>query len=338
MVAVGAITLVALEFGFRFARDLVRGSPSIARIENIDDDELGWALNPDRKTVSKINACNEAVVRKAPAGKYLLKAAPPAASGGLRVLFLGDSFTQGTETSTDGLYFEVFEKIGAGRYAVSAAGIGGFNTAQEYRLLEKVLPVAAPKIVFWQLSSNDISENVHAGTDISTVQKPRLYYDPASDSFAIRNPAWWPLQHSELAKYLYGELMKIERGHPFGLNKMIGWVAPLPAAPASEVTRRGLLVMERLLAKAMKAHPEIRFVGFSADGGYDSEYRAVFAGQGAAYITGLAKQVRAASAGQRIDCAPIDSHWNHLGNRVAASALLDYANRAFAAPYGAAAR
>ena len=332
MLAVCLITLVVFELGFRLGRDLIKGSPWIARAENVDDAGLGWALNPDKKLVTKINACNEIVVRKTPAGRYLAKHTPASGANAVPVLFLGDSFTQGTETSTDGMYFEVFEKSGNGRYAVSAAGIGGFSTVQEFRLLEKVYPVVQPKLVFWQLSTNDVGENVHTGTDISTVQRPRLYYDLETDRFAIHNPALWLLQHSELFKYLFGEMVKIQRVRPFGLDTLVKWWSPPPQVPAGEINRRGLQVMERMVAKAVQTYPGTKFAGFGADGGFDAEYRAIFERQGAAYLSGLAGQIRAQAAGRPIDCAPLDTHWNHHGNRVAAAVLLDHANRLLSAP------
>ena len=112
-----------------------RGSPAIARAENIDDDEFGWLLNPAKQRVTKTNACGETVLRGTPPSRYAMKIAQPGTAA-LPVLFIGDSFTQGTEVSSEGLYFEVFEKNSGGRYAASAAGVGGFSTAQEYMLLQ----------------------------------------------------------------------------------------------------------------------------------------------------------------------------------------------------------
>ena len=328
MLAVTLITLTALEYGFRIGRDIVRGSAWISRAENVDDDELGWVLNPQKKLVNKTNACGENVVRRPPISPYLLKLHTGQLRPGLPVLFLGDSITQGTETSSDGLYYEVFEKGGGGRFAVSASGGGGFGTAQEFLLLQKVYPLVKPAIVFWQLSTNDAGENVFTGTDISTVQKPRPYYDPGSDSFTTRNPALWLLQHSELSKYMYGELMKIERSRPFGLSQLTSWLLPGQNLDPAEVTRRGLGVMERLLAKARKAYPDTWFIGFNAFETFDDEYRTVFERQGAAYIPSLAKAMQSSGAGRRLDCAPVDAHWNHEGNRVAAALLLGFVDRA----------
>lgn len=327
-----AITLVTLEFGFRIGRDLIKGSPWSARAENVDDDDLGWALNPEKKRVTKLNACGETVVRNSPAGRHFLKLARVNSSSSLRVLFIGDSFTQGTEVSSDGMYYEWFERLGAGRFAVSAAGMGGFNTVQQYRLLERVYAQAAPKIVFWQLTSNDVGENVYIGTDISSVQKPRLYYDLPTDSFVIRNPSLWLLQHSDLTKYLYGELTKIQRVSPFGLHLLTGWLSPPASLPQDEVVLQGLLVMERMVGKAVRSHPGTMFVGFAVDDMYENEYRAIFERQGAFYYAGMSAQMRDQGEGQRIDCAPVDSHWNHHGNKVAATLLLGAAERLLAKP------
>ena len=117
MLIITLLAILALEFGFRFVRDLAKGSPWIARAENVDDSELGWALNPDKQSTTKTNACGEIVVRGPPASRYLNKV--PRFKDGLPVLFVGNSFTQGTEVSNGALYYDVFEKNAGGRYAVS---------------------------------------------------------------------------------------------------------------------------------------------------------------------------------------------------------------------------
>jgi len=322
------VTLLLLEFGFRFARDALKGSSWIARAENIDDDALGWSLNPQKQPVTKTNACGETVVRGTPASRYLNRV-PAAGRSGTPVLFLGDSFTQGTEVSSGSLYYDVFEQASGGRFAVAAAGAGGFGTAQQYLLMEKVFAAVQPRVVFWQLTSNDVGENVYTGTDISGVQRLRPFYAAGADRFEMRNPSLWLLRHSELAKYVYGELLKIERSRPFGLTRVISWFTPADdPARSARITREGLQVMEKLVAKARRAHPDTIFIGFSVDSSYDEAYRAAFETQGALYFSGLPAQVQKAGAGARLDCAPVDAHWNHAGNRVAGQVLLQLADQA----------
>ena len=322
MLIITLLAILALEFGFRFVRDLAKGSPWIARAENVDDSELGWALNPDKQSTTKTNACGEIVVRGPPASRYLNKV--PRFKDGLPVLFVGDSFTQGTEVSNGALYYDVFEKNAGGRYAVSAAGVGGFSTAQEYVLLNKVFDLMKPRIVFWQMSDNDVAENVYIGTDISTVQEPRTYYDPQHDLFTLRNPAVWILQHSDAAKYLYGELLKVDRSHPFGMQTAITWLTSAGAStPVEQVERRGLEVAGTLIKKAINAHPNIRFIGFSGGLQYDGDYKRLFEQHGGLYVAALATRMRTVSPA-RLDCGPIDFHWNHEGNRIAGELLLQY--------------
>lgn len=322
MLIITLLFLGAVEFGFRFVRDWAKGSPWIARAENVDDPELGWALNPDKKSTTKTNACGETVVRGAPVSRYLNKA--PRFKDGLPVLFVGDSFTQGTEVSSGDLYYDVFEKNGGGHYAVWAAGVGGFSTAQEYLLLNKVFDLVKPRIIIWQMSDNDVAENVYIGTDISTVQKPRTYYDPLRDSFALRNPAVWILQHSEAAKYLYGELMKVDRSHPFGMQSAVVWLTTSDSStPIEQVERRGLEVARTLIKKAINAHPNTLFIGFDSGLQYDRDYQQLVEQQGGLYVSALTARMRKVSPA-RLDCGPIDSHWNRQGNRIAGELLLQY--------------
>lgn len=320
MLIVTALTLTAMEFGFRAARDAIKGSPWIERAENVDDEELGWVLNPAKKRVVKSNACGETVVRDAAASKYLMKV--PRSASGTTVLFLGDSFTQGTEVSTDQLYYSVFEAKSNGRYRVYAAGVGGYGTPQEYLLLKKVVEAANPRVLFWQLTSNDVAENVFHGRDLSTVQKPRPYYDPATSRFTIRNPSTWILQHSELAKYALGELLKIDRRHEFGLYRLLLLGSNVDATEAAQREARGLDVMDRLVGRVVREHPGVKVIGFAADETSPAAYRQIFEKHGALFVPDLPRSIR--RPGARVDCAPVDSHWNHEGNRVAGELLLEF--------------
>ena len=321
MLIVVLLTLLAMEFGFRATRDAIKGSPWIARAENVDDRELGWVLNPAKKRVVKSNACGETVVRDAPASKYLMKA--PRSQSGTTVLFLGDSYTQGTEVSTDRLYYTVFEAKSNGRYRVYAAGVGGYGTPQEYLLLKKVVGAANPKVLFWQLSSNDVAENVFHGRDLSTVQKPRPYYDPASTTFTVRDPSTWILQHSELAKYTFGELLKIDRKFELGLHRLLLLGGNVDAKQAANRLARRLDVMDRLVGRVVREHPGLIVIGFAVDEMSPAAYRQIFEKHGALFVSDLPASIR--RSGARIDCAPVDSHWNHEGNRIAGRLLLEYA-------------
>ena len=321
MLVTTVVLLLAMEFGFRWVRDVLKGSPWDARAENVDDADLGWSLNPQKQRVVKTNACGETVIRDTPAGRYLNRV--PGTSRGQTVLFVGDSFTQGTEVSTDSLYYMHFETGSKGNFRVFAAGVGGYSSAQEYLLMQKVLASVRPSIIFWQLTSNDVAENVYIGTDLSTVQNQRPYYDLDTDRFVMRDPSNWLLRRSELAKYLLGEMLKVDRRHDLGLYAFLLGAAPAPTGVAEQRRLAGLAVLERMVAKVVRENPGVILVGFAADQASPPEYREIFEKHGALYVASLLADLH--RGGRKVDCAPVDAHWNHAGNRIAGQLLADFA-------------
>ncbi len=75
VVAVVSLTLalVAADGLFRLVRYVVKGGPQLERAETLDDPELGWTLNPNRKRLERLNSCGERVVRDPPPSRYLAK-------------------------------------------------------------------------------------------------------------------------------------------------------------------------------------------------------------------------------------------------------------------------
>ncbi|MFN0161687.1 MAG: SGNH/GDSL hydrolase family protein [Burkholderiales bacterium] len=322
LLVAGIVLALCAEFGFRAARYLLRGGPAIERAENADDAQLGWVLNPARQRIVKRNACGEEVVREPPPDRLLAKL--PAGATGIPVLFLGDSYTQGSEVSTSGMYYTVFEREAGGRYAVYAAGSGGYGTAQQYLLAHRLLPVVRPRVIFWQLSSNDVAENVFLGVDFSTVQKPRPYFELGSAAFVTRDPSLWLLRNSEFTRFMLGEALKVDRRFDAGLGRLFAQVAA-PAADASN-GRTGRRVLATLVRKLHAEVDGAALVGFAVDeASPDRDYARAFDLPGAHYLSGFAGRLR--SSGQQIDCAPVDPHWNHAGNRVAGRLLLEEARR-----------
>jgi len=311
------VTLVAAEGLFLLARYMVKGGPQSEVAEIVDDPELGWALNPNRKQLVRTNSCGETITRDPPPSRYLAKV--PTHPEGTRVLFLGDSFTHAHEVSTGAAYYDVFERETSGRYAVFAAGSGGYGTAQEFLLLKRLTSEIAPQIVIWQLSTNDVAENVFAGADPSTVQRIRPYLEPASGAFRSADPSLWLFKHSELAKFAYSRLAGLDRAHSLGLLAALNRVLASHAKPPQEVEREGLEVLSRLVDNAKRMLPGVRIVGFIADREFDDKYAAVFRARQLEYWPGVAAAV--AAQPERTDCKPLDGHWNSAGN-VAAGRIL----------------
>jgi len=311
------LTLLVCEGLFRLIRDLVKGGPQSQRAETIDDTDLGWTLNPGRKRIERLNSCGETVRRDPPPSPYLAKT--PANREGMKILFLGDSFTHAHEVSTGGAYYDEFERRTVGNYSVFAAGTGGYGTAQEFLLLKKLVAEIQPHIIIWQLCTNDVAENVYTGTDLSTVQKPRPYFDLNSGELHVADPSFWILKHSDAAKFIYGQLAGLDRTRGLGLLKGLDWMVASHSKPADQVEEEGLEVLARLIGEAKRILPGVRIIGFSATRDFDDKYASIFHGHQIEYWEGVAAAVSKES--ERTDCAPLDAHWNHAGNAAAGRIL-----------------
>ena len=312
------VLLTVLEGGFRFTRYLVRG-PSFDSM--VDDAELGWVHNIRRPTVTRANSCGERVVTLPPPNPYILRY--PRSADGTRVLFLGDSSTHAHEVSTGAAYYDVVEAMGRGRYSVWAAGAGGYGSLQEYLLLEKIYDEVRPEIVVWQLDSNDVANNVYRldrDTILNNVQ-PRPYLDPASGAIELRAPGLFVLRISLGARFVLSRVVALDRTYNLGMiDTMNRWLGPPPnERPA--LIRQGLQVLDHVVSEAVRRHPQTRYAGFAADSLEDQGYAGIFSRNGSVYWPNFSDRVRAGAG--RTDCAPWDSHWNHIGNRVAGQLLVD---------------
>ena len=78
----------------------------------------------------------------------------------LRLLVLGDSFTQAVEVSDDKTYFAHLSN--ALHADVFAYGCGGYGTVQEYLVLDQYVDRIQPDAVLLQYCSNDFINNDYA--------------------------------------------------------------------------------------------------------------------------------------------------------------------------------
>lgn len=291
-----------------------------------DDPDLGWAHRIGGRPRRTVNPCGERFAHEVFKDPYLCRV--PRFTAGTRVLFLGDSFTEAAQVSDGQAYYDTFEERMRGRCSVWAAGVGGFGTAQEYRLLEKVYDRVRPDLVVWQTTGNDVSDDVfelERASGRSSMLMTRPYYDPVRDHFVMRNPAYWPLgelsRNSRLFRFLAVSGVELDARRQWGLldavsNRAGGMAAERRAA----LVAQGLRVMRALVVKAVRTFPRSRFVVFSVDEDHDRELAAGFAEDHVPYLAGFAARLRESG---RIDCRPADEHWNRRGHELAGVALAE---------------
>ncbi len=83
---------------------------------------------------------------------------PQKADGKKRVLVLGDSFTEGSQVGDDDLFTAIIANADS-NLEVMNAGIGGYNSVQEYLYLQKTGKELRPDLVLVMFYENDLAEN-----------------------------------------------------------------------------------------------------------------------------------------------------------------------------------
>src|SRR5262249_3996640 len=101
------------------------------------------------------------------------------ASSKLKVLFIGDSYTEAAQVSTGDAFYE---DLARARHDIEvfAVGGGGYGTLQEYMLLDEWVDQIRPNLIVVQMHPNDLVNNSHALESRSTTdnnQMTRPYWE-----------------------------------------------------------------------------------------------------------------------------------------------------------------
>ncbi len=93
-----------------------------------------------------------------------------------RILVVGDSYTASIEVSNEDAYFHLLaDSLDA---EVFALGHAGYGTLQEWLLLQRWIPRIRPRLIIWQVCSNDFIDNYAPLERLAAykVSQPRPYF------------------------------------------------------------------------------------------------------------------------------------------------------------------
>ncbi|KOR29803.1 hypothetical protein TI03_01365 [Achromatium sp. WMS1] len=311
--------LVLLEMLFRGVEFFFK-APEIESAAIIYDSKLGWVHNTQMKQEVRNNKCGERVVRH-PATHRLINKFPKY-PGNKKILFLGDSFTHAHEVSTGRAYYDVFEENVKDEYSVYAAGVSGFGNVQEYIALVSVFPEIKPDIVVWQLCGNDIINNVYELEKASLYdnnQRLRPYFNLETNQIEIKDPSFWLFTWSHGFKFVFHRLLILDWKYKLGLSDLWATTITLEPKVHDKYTKQGLEIFDRLLSDAITKFPNTKFYGFAVSSlSDDREYERIFMKYGMIYFSRFSQYVDSIA---NTNCAPLDLHWNHLGNQIAGDML-----------------
>jgi hypothetical protein len=172
------------------------------------DTLLGWRAKPNYRVTYPVRNANGEVTTvrySSTTGGFRLYGNVKATR--LKLLVIGDSFTQATNISTADIYPALLAK--ALDVEIFSYGALGFGTLQELMVLEHVINVIDPDVVLLQFCTNDFINNsftLELNSTLNDNRAVRPYLSPGGAIF-YKNPAesskrnsW--LAHSQLAALL----------------------------------------------------------------------------------------------------------------------------------------
>ncbi len=242
-------------------------------------------------------------------------------SGKLKILVIGDSFTQARGISEGKAYYNYLLPLASD---LKVYGIGAYGTYQEYLLLKKVLLGFPADVVLWQFCPNDFINNVPElermfHTSLHVTDRPFLMadgsskfgYEIFSDLKLIRL-----LSSSRLFLYLYqtwqvAHLPKIK-------------VKPEEAIKSST----SIEITEIILQKIMRSLPEkSRFYMFTTETSPPLTF--VFnhlTQKNNIPVIPVAEKLQAKKEKGQSLLGPDQYHWNELGHRLVGDEILRVIN------------
>lgn len=241
-----------------------------------------------------------------------------------KLFAIGDSITAGGVVSNGGLYYDFLGQQRAD-LEIFAYGAGGYGTLQEAMVLERWVDTIGPDLIVWQLSGNDIINNLHAletrsRTNNNHMRRP--YLEGGRVVWRLPSPYYGALHHLVQSSYLL-RLVDI-RASIFAAERLGSIEAELvaghPLLEASVAATGAILSM--IAARA----GDIPVVAFLADpSSWRDRYPALCAERGIAFVPDVPNAIVAAiAAGEVVDGRPHDAHWNQRGHAIAGRLLLDF--------------
>ena len=152
IVLISGTCLFALEGGVRLYSAIA--FPKMA----ILDEELGWRHASDVSKVFVIEDGTRALVVQGRHGHRGSQYDDLKVPGKQRVLFLGDSFTEGSQVNESELFTSIIEKSNP-QLEIINTGVGGYGTVQEYLYLMKNGLQLHPDVVVLMVYENDFNDN-----------------------------------------------------------------------------------------------------------------------------------------------------------------------------------
>ena len=241
----------------------------------------------------------------------------------VKVLVLGDSYTEGETVSSGETYYEQLSRLRPD-LEIFGIGGGGYGTLQEYMLLDEAVDEIKPAMVLVQMHPNDLINNSHTLESRSTTdnnQLTRPYWENGRVvSKFPENPSWGPLYNLARHSYL---LRLVNVNLVFLRARAVGSIEQTAKAEDPDIAQAVATTAD--LLRMMRERAGVPVVVFSVRPDRAFSFWSVSdvcRRAGVEFIPGVGEAVEAAqAAGERVSGLPVDSHWNRRGHEIAAGVI-----------------
>ena len=297
----GLGALLCAEAGLRIYQRVRRGVPLLVGTNSFADQRLGWI---GRREFGAADATRR------------------------RILFVGDSFTDGMEVPARSAYYRLLaDDFGAEAFAYGGRGYG---TLQELMVIDRYVDRLHPDLIVLQVCSNDILNNSwelerrsyqqNMAMTRPYLENGRVVYRYPRRLASLRSLL---IDHSRVFHLIFIRLETLllhlaKRGWLHTIEQDIADPGRRPPA-----FRTAAAVTDQLVRRIRERAGAIPVVAFAADEvePYSTELRRIFEANGVPLINEVPPAERREAAAGRSPYLADGTHWNEHGHRVAAAAL-----------------
>jgi len=283
------------------------------------DPELGWTLRRNEKITKTL--------KDFVGNRYTLDYSTDDLGFRLRtgkngILFVGDSFTQECETSDKNTYYyEVQRQLPD--IPVSAIGVIGYGTLQEILLLDRVFSEVTPRIVVFQMCSNDLSDNCYQllqRYNSGGGSVPRPYWENGKCVWHDRGQDEWLMYICRTTGLtVIGRFACNFYSLWYPIN---GYYFEFTDGETKQLLNKSVEVTRELLERERKKRPGVKFFAFNLgfDEKTDDLLEKAALSAGLVWLGQLATEVYRIHGDRSLSAT---SHFNNLGNRMLGELIIN---------------
>ena len=243
-----------------------------------------------------------------------------------RVLFIGDSFTFAKDVTQSAPFYAVAGSILD--LEVFAYGADGYNTLQEYLVLDEWLDQIQPDVIVWQLCWNDFIGNsleLTRGSAKNQCHTPQPFL-AVDGSIEYRNPGdgrFSRLIHAIPSRFLHSIAYRLDnrKGFPATGNTIENIIETKGGAfgPFQQAVKTTDLLLKKVQIRC-NTIPLLAF-NVSAKPPYADAFRNICAKHGITLLEEIPNAIQQADAKGTVVFAEDGGHWNPAGHRICGEIL-----------------